>query len=260
MAEIKVSLITISYNSSRSIEATIQSVLSQDYKNIEYIIIDGKSTDGTMDIVNKYKDRIATIVSEPDKGISDAFNKGISLATGDLIGIVNSDDILIKGAISHLISEYESVIDIYRGNHLIKTPVLGTLFREIPTMRFSTTPVFVSVAHGSTFVTRDAYKRYGVYDINMRYAMDLDFLIRSYKKGATFKHVNHDIEIFSTDGVTNTPLRKKKQELIYLARKNGASIIRAYAFYLSMKMVDIGKRLFDIIDPELKKKIRMSQI
>ena len=90
--------------------------------------------------------------------------------------------------------------------------------------------------------------------------MDLDFLIRSYKKGATFKHVNHDMEIFSTDGVTNTPLRKKKQELIYLARKNGACIIRAYAFYLSMKIVDIGKRLLDNFNPELKKKIRMRQI
>src|ERR1035437_10961175 len=89
----KVSIITTAYNSSLTIEDTIKSVLDQDYPDIEYIIIDGGSTDGTMDIVNKYKDRIAKIVSEKDEGMYDAMNKGIKLATGDVIGILNSDDV-----------------------------------------------------------------------------------------------------------------------------------------------------------------------
>jgi len=122
MADIKVSLITISYNSGSSIEHAIQSVLAQDYPNIEYIIVDGCSTDNTMDIVNHYRDKISIVVSEPDQGISDAFNKGIELATGKLIGIVNSDDKLVEGAISNLVSEYEEGIDIYRGNLLIQNP------------------------------------------------------------------------------------------------------------------------------------------
>jgi glycosyltransferase involved in cell wall biosynthesis len=89
----KVSIITVSYNSALTIEDTIKSVLDQDYQDIEYIIIDGGSTDGTMDIVNKYKDRIVKIVSEKDQGMYDAMNKGIKLATGDVIGILNSDDV-----------------------------------------------------------------------------------------------------------------------------------------------------------------------
>ena len=94
----KISLITISYNSKKHIEDTILSVTTQNYDNYEYIIIDGASTDGTLDIINKYQDKITTIITEPDKGISDAFNKGIRLCTGDIIGIINSDDILLPGA------------------------------------------------------------------------------------------------------------------------------------------------------------------
>jgi len=88
----KVSIITITYNSAETVEDTIQSVLSQDYSNVEYIIIDGASRDDTMAIVNRYRDKIATIISESDKGIYDAMNKGVSVATGDIVGILNSDD------------------------------------------------------------------------------------------------------------------------------------------------------------------------
>lgn len=95
----KITIITVSYNSEETIEETINSVVNQDYNNLEYIIIDGCSSNGTMDIVNKYASKITRIVSEPDKGISDAFNKGIKYATGDLIGIINSDDLLVDGAL-----------------------------------------------------------------------------------------------------------------------------------------------------------------
>lgn len=88
----KITIITVCYNSEATIRDTIQSVLSQSYSNIEYIVVDGASKDGTMGIVNEYRDRIARIVSEPDMGIYDAMNKGISMAAGDVIGILNSDD------------------------------------------------------------------------------------------------------------------------------------------------------------------------
>lgn len=91
-----ISIITVCFNSEKHIEDTIKSVLSQKYNNLQYIIIDGGSKDKTMDIINKYKKEISTIISEPDKGISDAFNKGIQHAKGDLVGIVNSDDILLQ--------------------------------------------------------------------------------------------------------------------------------------------------------------------
>ena len=87
-----VSIITVCFNSERTIEQTIKSVLNQTYKEIEYIIVDGQSTDGTLDIINKYSSQIAKIVSEPDEGLYHAMNKGISMATGDIVGIINSDD------------------------------------------------------------------------------------------------------------------------------------------------------------------------
>ncbi|MFM7725108.1 MAG: glycosyltransferase, partial [Flavobacteriales bacterium] len=88
----KVSIITITYNSAETLEDTIQSVLSQDYPNVEYIIVDGSSKDDTLAIVERYRKSIAVVLSEPDKGIYDAMNKGVRLATGDVIGILNSDD------------------------------------------------------------------------------------------------------------------------------------------------------------------------
>src|SRR5690606_21943972 len=88
----KVSVITVAYNSADTIEQCIQSVLDQDYPDLELIIVDGKSTDGTMKIITKYSDKIASVISEPDNGIYDAMNKGLSICTGDVVGILNSDD------------------------------------------------------------------------------------------------------------------------------------------------------------------------
>ena len=93
MGKNKISVITVVKNSAGTIEKTIQSVLSQKYENLEYLIIDGKSTDGTLDVINKYKENISYIESQKDNGIWDAMNKGISLAKGDIIGFLNADDI-----------------------------------------------------------------------------------------------------------------------------------------------------------------------
>ena len=91
----KISIVTITFNSEHTVEETIKSVISQDYPNLEYIIIDGASKDGTLAVVDKYRGKIAKVISEPDNGISDAFNKGIRHSTGDIIGIINSDDVLL---------------------------------------------------------------------------------------------------------------------------------------------------------------------
>tara|TARA_B100001741_G_C16382555_1_gene518554 strand:- start:10 stop:750 length:741 start_codon:yes stop_codon:yes gene_type:complete len=106
-----ISIITVCKNSELTIEKTIKSVINQNYQNIEYILIDGKSTDKTLSIIKKYKKKIKKIVSENDKGIYDAFNKGLKLAKGDLIGFVNSDDILIQNALSILVKYYNNYPD-----------------------------------------------------------------------------------------------------------------------------------------------------
>ena len=119
----RITVITITYNSAATLEETIRSVTMQDYPALEYVIIDGGSTDGTLDIVQKYKDQIQVVVSEPDKGISDAFNKGVTRATGEIIGIINSDDILLPGALQKLAEAYDPRVDVYSGLILFSTPM-----------------------------------------------------------------------------------------------------------------------------------------
>ena len=105
----KVSIITVTYNSERTLEDTIKSVIAQDYPNIEYVIIDGQSKDGTMSIVEKNENHIAKVVSEPDRGLYDAMNKGWKYATGDIIGYINSDDFLnSRDAISSVVEAFKS--------------------------------------------------------------------------------------------------------------------------------------------------------
>ena len=105
----KVSIITITYNSAATVEDTLKSVVDQDYPNIEYLIIDGKSKDNTLQIVDKYKDKITKVVSEKDKGLYDALNKGIALATGDIVGMLHSDDLYATNqVISDIVKTFES--------------------------------------------------------------------------------------------------------------------------------------------------------
>ena len=105
---LKVSIITITFNAAATLEDTIQSVLNQSYDNIEYLIIDGKSTDGTLDIISKYKDKISKVISEKDNGLYDAINKGINLATGDVIALLHADDFYID---QDVIKEYAKIFN-----------------------------------------------------------------------------------------------------------------------------------------------------
>ena len=115
----KISIITVTLNSERTLEETIKSILSQDYPNIEYLVIDGGSIDGTLEIIDKYASQISYTISEKDKGISDAFNKGIKRATGEIVGIINSDDLLLPGALFKLAECYDKNVDVYRGNVVV---------------------------------------------------------------------------------------------------------------------------------------------
>ena len=120
----KISIITVVYNNQSTINDAIKSILNQDYPNIEYIIIDGNSTDGTIEKIQKYKDHITHFVSEPDKGIYDAMNKGLKLATGDIIGILNSDDFYVNdNIISEIINEFEDKkVDLIFGDIVFVKP------------------------------------------------------------------------------------------------------------------------------------------
>ena len=219
----KISIITITYNSEAIVEETIKSVISQDYPNLEYIIIDGGSKDNTLAVVDKYRDKIAKVVSEPDKGISDAFNKGIRNATGDIVGIINSDDILLPGALKAVADAYEEGVGVYRGNVFIWESASDTRIQAVPSMKF---PLHTFkkriVCHPGTFVAKWAYEKYGLYKTHFRFMMDVDLLIRFYEAGVKFKYVPTELAMFRLGGVTSSSFLKKTDELNNLYRENGA--------------------------------------
>lgn len=252
----KISIITVSYNSEATIEETIKSVVNQDYDNLEYIIIDGGSSDSTMNIVNKYASSIHCIVSEPDKGISDAFNKGINRASGDLIGIINSDDLLVEGALKKIAETYDGKTDVYRGCIIIWNDKNGAKFYEKPSMKFPTIPWFIHVAHQGTFITPLAYRKYGTFRTDFHYMMDLDLLTRFYKAGAIFKPMNFNVGMFRLGGVTNNGIRKKKEEAKTFVIANGGNRIQANLYYLNLLFQDYIKRFLNLFGDDLKRKVR----
>ena len=254
---IKISIITICYNSDRTIEKTIQSVVGQDYANREYIIVDGLSTDGTMSIVDKYRDRIDVIVSEKDKGISDAFNKGIRRATGDVVVLNNSDDVLLPGALSKGAQARTPEVDVLATNVIMKDADTGYECREVPSTTFPLMPFFRHVAHQGAYISRECYDRYGLYDTNIRWPMDLEYLVRVYTRGGRFRHADIDTALFISGGTTNSnSIFRKKKDYLYLVRKNGGSCLQAWTFYLFLSATQIIKKGMSVFGKNFAQKLR----
>ncbi len=175
-----ISVITVCFNSEKTIANTIESVINQKYQNIEFIIIDGKSTDETFNIIQKYKANITKIISEKDNGIYDAFNKGLELATGDLIGFVNSDDLLTPNALELLIKYYNK----YPTKDFIFGAVKkhwGILYGYKPwKIHFSWG--FYSSHSTGFFIKKHAAKIVGFYNTKYKYSADYDYFYRMIVK------------------------------------------------------------------------------
>ena len=182
----KVSIITVCFNSEKTIRETIESVLNQTYQNIEYIIIDGGSTDSTVDMIREYVplfgEKIKWI-SESDKGLYDAMNKGIRMSSGDIIGILNSDDIYYNNkVIENVVSKIEkSCADVLYSDIEFFNEVQG---RQVVVRRWIAKTGNVHLGwippHPGVFVKRDVYEKFGGYDINFDIAADYDFLFRIF--------------------------------------------------------------------------------
>ncbi|WP_162052396.1 glycosyltransferase family 2 protein [Pontibacter pamirensis] len=186
--EILVSVITVVYNGEKYLEHTIQSVLDQTYKNVEYIIVDGGSSDGTLDIIRKYDSQIAYWKSEPDRGISDAFNKGIALATGEVIGILNADDWYEQDAVALIVAKYEPD-SIVHGNIQYWNENGSKGAQTRPNLKML--PLEMSLNHPTTFVSKSLYSKYGVFSLDYKLTMDYHLLLKLYKAGAKFIFVDH---------------------------------------------------------------------
>lgn len=258
----KISIITITYNSEKTLEKTIQSVVNQGYSNLEYLIIDGGSTDHTLDIVEKYKGKISFVISEPDKGISDAFNKGIKYATGEIIGLINSDDLLLPNAINALAKEYDESVDVYRGNTIIWNSQTDSKYRAVPTMDFSVYKLNPIVCHQSTFVTKRAYEKYGAYKVDYKFMMDADILIRLYQQKVNMKYINADLAVSTAGGVTDTSSYKKKLPEKYdciISNGGNKLIATSIVCFFACKQL-IKKLLIKIVDRDKLKKASYTEI
>ena len=244
----KISVITITFNSAATLEETILSVTSQDYPDLEYVIIDGGSTDGTLDIIRKYQDKIQIVVSEPDRGISDAFNKGIARATGEIVGIINSDDILLPGALQKVADSYDPKVDVYSGHILFWDVDTDETFPSYPDVAFDTLRLQYNVAHPARFIRKDAYERYGLYREDLRYMMDIELLCRFYKQGASFLLVDSPLAKFRIGGTTNDSIYKKKEDYRAFVQSFGGSSWDFRRIWMlaviKYNLIQLGYRLF----------------
>lgn len=203
MDMMKVSVITVCYNSARTIETTIQSVLGQTYEDVEYVIVDGGSTDGTIDLIKKYETKLSAWISGPDCGLYDAMNKGIRMATGDIVGIINSDDWYEADVIRKVAACFkDNSIDVVHGNM--------TVVSEDGRCRAASAPgtdpadIFFRMAyyHPTVFVRADAYRKYGMFDLNYKIAADYQMMLRLYTAGAGFFYLNENIAYFRLGGIS----------------------------------------------------------
>lgn len=198
----KISIITITLNSEKYLKETILSVVSQSYKDIEYLIIDGGSTDRTLEIIQKYDSQIDQWISESDGGIADAMNKGISLATGDYILFIHSDDFLINSKIlQHCSSYFHNYKDMYifqvlldnHGHYILsKNNHFGWL-----------TNLKMGSCHQGQFCSKELFTRIGGFDKNLKICMDYDFLLRAYRTNIKLESINLPISVMRQDGISS---------------------------------------------------------
>jgi glycosyltransferase involved in cell wall biosynthesis len=240
----KVSIITVSYNSANHIEDAIESVASQDYDDIEHLIIDGSSTDGTIEILKKHEHDLALWISEPDEGIYDAMNKGISLATGDVIGILNSDDFYFNDKIISKVATAFSdpEIDAVYGDLIFVDPTdLNRTVRTYSSAKWNPTRFARGYmpAHPTFFVRRKYYKQYGLFETDYQIAADYEMLIRLlYVHQLRYKYLPITMVKMRKGGVSSNGVRSNivlNAEIIRACRKHGikTSALKIYPKYFN---------------------------
>ncbi|GHT54348.1 hypothetical protein AGMMS49982_18910 [Bacteroidia bacterium] len=221
----KVSIITVTYNAQEHLEETMQHVFAQSYPNVEYILIDGGSTDGTVDIIKKHESQLALWRSEKDNGIYDAMNKGIQLAKGELIGLVNAGDYYEPDTVAQMVEAYKQHPEcgIFHGDiNLLNAD--GSFFkRKKPNTNLNDLYKGFSLYHPSFFVTNATYQKQGLYDTNFTVIADFDFALRCHLAGVKFCYVPQVISNFRQGGFSSSAPIDGKIENRNILLKNGYS-------------------------------------
>lgn len=252
---LKISIITVCFNSEKTIEETINSILNQTYQNYEYLIIDGKSKDNTVDIIKKYESKFKgrlKWISEKDNGLYDAMNKGINMATGDIIGILNSDDVFSNNDTLKIISDTfikEKCDGVYSDlifmDEEMKVP-RRVFISEKGNYKFGWFP-----PHPTLYVKKSIYEKYGNYNLEYRIAADYDFMIRIMKNNVNIKYINKTLINMRSGGISTNGIKgyyRSFKESLLVLKNNKISFpllvnsMRAYKILLQSFKAKQGNR------------------
>lgn len=228
------SVITVCFNSSTYLAEAMESVLSQDCGDLEYIIIDGGSTDGTLDIIRAHAERDLRIhwISESDDGISDAFNKGICMASGDIIGILNSDDRYAPSAL-RLVADSAAMhpeCDVFHGD-MVRYQGDTPLFMLKPSDLTANIWHEMPINHPATFVSKRAYATVGPFDTGLKIAMDYDMTLRIFIAGLKFQYINAVLAHMRYGGASDERFVNARREVLAITLREGYPRLKAYAWF-----------------------------
>ena len=240
MSEMLVTVLTPCFNSGKTIEKTLACIENQTYRNIEYIIVDGGSTDNTLALIEKHRSRLPermTVISEKDNGIYDAMNKGIGLAKGQLIGIVNSDDSYepdtVEQAVKHFCkNQYEVVYGMQRTYLDDKEKAVVIYHHDFLPQQM--------ITHPTCFVTKDTYEKFGVFDTQYRSAADYDLMLRYFKsQKVVFTPVYRVLSNFHLGGMSSSQTGVRENALVRF--RHGCISRNKYRFIV------MKSRLYELI-------------
>lgn len=248
----KVSIITVVWNNKETIKDAIDSVLNQTYENIEYIIIDGGSTDGTVEIVNSYGNKISQFLSERDKGLYDAMNKGIKLATGDVIGILNSDDFYLNNTvIEDVVAEFQKndVGAVFGDLVYVRPSDLNRIVRKYSSKKFNPKKFAYGwmPAHPTFFLLKTYYDKYGLYKTDYKIAADFELLIRMlYLYKVPYNYIPKTFIKMRLGGISTNSLKSNiilNREILRACKENGikTNIFKIYSKY-PKKLLELIQR------------------
>ena len=251
---VKVSILTVCLNAGRTIDATIRSVLSQDYENTQYIIIDCLSTDNTMEVVNSYSERISVIISEKDNGIYDAINKGITLAEGDIVGLINADDVFAN---AHVVSNIAHAFE-HRADLMSVIGDVAFLNAEDKVIRYYSAKNWrpshflfgIMPPHPSFYCRREVYFKYGLYSTDFEIGADYELLLRLLRiHKITYQYISGVMLYMKMGGVSTRGFQSLKvinKEIVKISKMHGMKI-NYWLVYLR-----VFSKIFQFVLPKQK--------
>lgn len=238
----RVSIITVCFNAAGTIEETLRSVATQTYRDVEHIVVDGGSTDGTMDVIQSHRSALAHLISEPDRGIYDAMNKGLRLASGSIIGLLNADDVY---AHEHVLDRVAGTMQsggveaVFGDVVFVERAGTGRVVRRYSSARFRPSRLAGGwmPAHPTLFLRSEVYRRFGLYRTDYRIAGDFEYVARIFSgEEIRYRYIPEVLVVMRAGGVSTSGFRSKlllNREILRACRENGirTNVLRVYAKY-----------------------------